>query len=305
MDRQKIKLIANPSAYMGNAWRWVSDLRPIMEEFGGGDWSGTVYPTHAMELARQCVEEGYDLIIAIGGDGTVHEIINGLMEFPGERRPRLGVIPMGSGNDFAFNIGMHKRPELALRQILDGKPRRIDIAHLSDNLGRSEYWNNTLGIGFDGTVAIRTRTIPVVRGFLMYLVAVLQTVILNHEAPHLNVVTDQESWEDHKLMLVLCNGGREGGGFIVSPDARVDDGILDYVTIGKVSRLMMLRLIPEVMKGTHTRFPQVKTGKFRKMEIQSDRPLYIHADGEIFAGFGTNLHQLVLEVVPGAIEVVS
>jgi diacylglycerol kinase (ATP) len=289
---------------MGNAWRWVSDLRPIMEEYGGGDWSGTVYPTHAMELARQCVEEGYDLIIAIGGDGTVHEIINGLMEFPIERRPRLGVIPMGSGNDFAFNIGMHKRPELALRQILDGKPRRIDIAHLSDNLGRSEYWNNTLGIGFDGTVAIRTRTIPVVRGFLMYLVAVLQTVILNHEAPRLNVVTDQESWEDHKLMLVLCNGAREGGGFIVAPGASVDDGMLDYVTIGKVSRLMMLRLIPEVMKGTHTRFPQVKTGKFRKMEIQSDRPLYIHADGEIFAGFGTNLHQLVLEVVPGAIEVV-
>jgi diacylglycerol kinase (ATP) len=289
---------------MGNAWRWVSDLRPIMEEFGGADWSGTVYPTHAMELARQCVEEGYELIIAIGGDGTVHEIINGLMEYPIEQRPRLGVIPMGSGNDFAYNIGMHTRPELALRQILSGKPRRIDIAHMSDNLGRSEYWNNTLGIGFDGTVAIRTRTIPVVRGFVMYLVAVLQTVLLNHEAPHLQVVTDQESWEDHKLMLVLCNGGREGGGFLVAPEARVDDGLLDYVTIGKVSRLMMLRLIPEVMKGTHTRFPQVKSGKFRKMEIQSDRPLYIHADGEIFAGFGTNLHQLTLEVVEGAIEVV-
>jgi diacylglycerol kinase (ATP) len=289
---------------MGNAWRWVSDLRPIMEEFGGADWSGTVYPTHAMELARQCAEEGYELIIAIGGDGTVHEIINGLMEYPIEQRPRLGVIPMGSGNDFAYNIGMHKRPELALRQILSGKPRRIDIAHMSDNLGRREYWNNTLGIGFDGTVAIRTRTIPVVRGFVMYLVAVLQTVLLNHEAPHLQVVTDQESWEDHKLMLVLCNGGREGGGFLVAPEARVDDGLLDYVTIGKVSRLMMLRLIPEVMKGTHTRFPQVKSGKFRKMEIQSDRPLYIHADGEIFAGFGTNLHQLTLEVVEGAIEVV-
>jgi diacylglycerol kinase (ATP) len=289
---------------MGNAWRWVSDLRPIMEEFGGADWSGTVYPTHAMELARQCVEEGYELIIAIGGDGTVHEIINGLMEYPIEQRPRLGVIPMGSGNDFAYNIGMHTRPELALRQILSGKPRRIDIAHMSDNLGRSEYWNNTLGIGFDGTVAIRTRTIPVVRGFVMYLVAVLQTVLLNHEAPHLQVVTDQESWEDHKLMLVLCNGGREGGGFLVAPEARVDDGLLDYVTIGKVSRLMMLRLIPEVMKGTHTRFPQVKSGKFRKMEIQSDRPLYIHADGEIFAGFGTNLNRLTLEVVEGAIEVV-
>lgn len=287
---------------MGNAWRRVSDLRPIMEEFGGGEWSGTVYPTHAIELARQCAEEGYDLIIAIGGDGTVHEIINGLMEFPAERRPHLGIVPMGSGNDFAYNIGMQRQPEQALRQVLEGKPHKVDVALMSDNLGRREYWNNTLGIGFDGTVAIRTRTIPVVRGFFMYLAAVLQTITLNHEAPRLQVETDQESWEDNKLMLALCNGPREGGGFFVAPDARVDDGWLDYVTIGKVSRLMMLRLIPEVMKGTHTRFSQVSTGKFREMKIQSDRPLHIHADGEIFAGFGTNLHQLTLEVVPGAIE---
>jgi len=273
-----------------------------MEEFGGGEWSGTVYPTHAIELARQCAEEGYELIIAIGGDGTVHEIINGLMEFPAERRPHLGIVPMGSGNDFAYNIGMQRQPEQALRQVLEGKPHKVDVALMSDNLGRREYWNNTLGIGFDGTVAIRTRTIPVVRGFFMYLAAVLQTITLNHEAPRLQVETDQESWDDNKLMLALCNGPREGGGFFVAPDARVDDGWLDYVTIGKVSRLMMLRLIPEVMKGTHTRFPQVSTGKFRKMKIQSDRPLHIHADGEILAGFGTNLHQLTLEVVPGAIE---
>jgi diacylglycerol kinase (ATP) len=304
MSKRKIKLIANPSAYMGKAWRWVSDLRPIMEEFGGGDWSGTVYPTHAMELARQCAEERYELIIAIGGDGTVHEIINGLMEFSPERRPHLGIVPMGSGNDFAHNIGIQSRPELALRQVLTGKPHKVDVALLSDNLGRREYWNNTLGIGFDGTVAIRTRTIPIVRGFFMYLAAVLQTITLNHEAPRLQVVTDQETWEDNKLMLALCNGAREGGGFFVAPEARVDDGWLDYVTIEKVSRLMMLRLIPEVMKGTHIRFSQVKTGKFKKMEIQSDRPLHIHADGEIFAGFGTNLHQLTLEVVPGAIEFV-
>ncbi|MFU8773926.1 MAG: diacylglycerol/lipid kinase family protein, partial [Anaerolineales bacterium] len=275
MDKQKIRVIANPSAFMGNAWRWISDLRPIIEEFGGADWSGTVYPTHAMEIARKSAKDGYDLIIAVGGDGTVHEIINGLMEFPFERRPHLGIVPLGSGNDFAHNIGMQNRPELALRQILTGKPLKIDVAHLSDNLGRQEYWNNTMGIGFDGTVAIRTRSISVVRGFMMYLVAVLQTILLNHEAPHLTIVTDLESWEEHKLMLALCNGSREGGGFFVAPDARVDDGWLDYVTIDKVSRLMMLRLIPEVMKGTHTRFPQVKTGKFKKMEIQSDRPLYI------------------------------
>lgn len=305
MPKHKIKLIANPNADMGKAWRLVSDLRPIMEEFGGAEWSGTVYPTHALELARQCAEEEYELIIAIGGDGTVHEIINGLMEVPAERRPCLGIVPMGSGNDFAHNLGMQRHPELALRQILTGTPHKIDVALMSDDLGRREYWNNTLGIGFDGTVAIRTRTIPIVRGFFMYFVAVLQTIILNHEAPLLRIETDQETWEEHKLMMVLCNGPREGGGFYVAPGAMLDDGWLDYVTIGRVSRLMMLRLVPEVMKGTHTRFPQVKTGKFRKLELESDRPLNIHADGEIFAGFGSKLRKLTIEVVPGAIEIVT
>jgi diacylglycerol kinase (ATP) len=303
MPKKRIKLITNPNADLGKAWRWVSDLRPIVEEFGGADWTGTVYPTHAMELARQAGEDGCELVIAVGGDGTVHEVINGLMEIPPENRPRLGIVPMGSGNDFAHNIGMNRRSELALRQVLTGTPRKIDVATVADNLGRREYWNNTLGIGFDATVAIRSRTIPLVRGVMMYLVAVIQTVILNHEAPRMTVVTDEESWEENKLMMVLCNGPREGGGFFVAPDARPDDGWLNYASIERVSRPMMFRLIPEVMRGTHGRFRQVCFGKFRRLALNSDRPLHIHADGEIYAGFGSDVRQLTVEVVPAAIEV--
>jgi YegS/Rv2252/BmrU family lipid kinase len=281
----------------------AADLRPVVEEFGGADWTGTVYPTHAIELARQAAEEGYELIVAVGGDGTVHEIINGLMQIPAERRPRLGVVPLGSGNDFAHNIGVDRDSVLAARQALSGQPRRIDIGRLQDARGRIEYWDNTLGIGFDTTVTIRSRRIPLVRGFFIYLIAVLQTILLNHEAMCLKITTDQEAWEEEMLMLVVCNGGREGGGFAIAPQARPDDGIFHYTGIQRVSRPMMLRLLPEVMRGTHGRFRQVRMGTCHTVELLSDRPLYIHTDGEIFAGFGVDVRRLQIEILPGALEV--
>ena len=93
---RKVKLILNPMADMGRAWKTANDLRPIAQEFQGElSWSGTVYPTHAIELAKQAAEEGYDMVIAMGGDGTVHEVMNGLMQVPENKRPVMGVVPIG------------------------------------------------------------------------------------------------------------------------------------------------------------------------------------------------------------------
>lgn len=305
MPKHNVKMILNPNADLGRAWRQAADLRPIVDQFGGADWSGTVYPSHAIELARQAAEEGYQMVISVGGDGTVHEVINGLMQVPAEHRPRLGIVPMGSGNDFAHTAGIDPRPAYALQAIFTGKPRAIDIGRLEDGSGRIEYWNNVLGIGFDATTTIRSRRLTYFRGFMVYFVAVLQTILLNHDAPQMHITTDQESWSDKLLMFVICNGSREGGGFQVAPQARPDDGILDYACIGKVSRPMMLRLLPEVMKGTHGRFPQVRMGKLSHLELQSESPLVIHVDGEIFAGFGMDIRQLRVEIIPGAVELVS
>lgn len=305
MRHHNIKMIINPNADMGNAWKLASDLRPIVDEFGGADWAGTVYPTHAVELAREAAVAGYDLVIAAGGDGTVHEVINGLMEMPPEQRPRLGVVPLGSGNDFAHALGVDKVPFKALRQVLTGQSRHIDVGLIEDNLGRREYWNNTLGVGFDATVTIRTHTLPVVRGFLMYFAAVMQTILFNHDALPLQIETDEGNWNEETMMMVICNGPREGGGFLVAPEARVDDGLFHYAAIRKVSRPMMLRLVPEVMNGTHGRFPQIRMGTFSKLALQADAPLRIHIDGEIFAGFGGDVRQLKVEMFPAAIEIQS
>lgn len=305
MPAQKIKLIVNPNADLWRAWRTASDLRSIVEEYGGADWSGTVYPTHATELALMAAQDGYQMVIAVGGDGTVHEVVNGLMQVPKGQCPRLGIAPLGSGNDFSSAIGINPNPFQALQQALHGQPHCVDVFKVCDGSGRGEYCDNTVGIGFDASVTIRSRRVPVVHGFLVYLVSVLQVILLNHEPMHLQVHTDRENWDRLLLMLVLCNGGREGGGFAISPQAKPDDGWLHYTGVVRVSRPMMLRLLPEFIRGTHERFKPVFSGQFKNMELESDRPLYIHTDGEIFAGFGVNVRRLSVELKPAALEIIA
>ncbi len=302
----KVKLIFNPMADMGRAWRTANDLRPIAQEFKGElTWSGTVYPSHAIELAKQAAEEGCDLVIAMGGDGTVHEVMNGLMQVPENKRPMMGIVPNGSGNDFAYSIGVTQKSTHALAHALQaGNIQAVDIGLLTDENGRREYFDNTLGIGFDAVVTIRSHKLPIVKGFLMYLTAVIQTILLNHNPAKVSIETESEKIQESVLMVTLCNGPREGGGFMLSPNSKNDDGKMEYVIVKKVSRAMMFRLVPEFMSGTHMRFKQIRMGEFKKFSLASDLPLYIHADGEIFTSFGSNLKKLSFEILPQALKVV-
>ncbi|MBI5351929.1 MAG: diacylglycerol kinase family lipid kinase [Chloroflexi bacterium] len=303
---RKVKLILNPMADMGRAWKTANDLRPIAQEFKGElSWSGTVYPTHAIELAKQAAEEGCDMVIAIGGDGTVHEVMNGLMQVPENKRPIMGIVPIGSGNDFAYSMGTPK-PAQALANALKGENiQPVDIGLMTDEHGRKEYFDNTLGIGFDAIVTIRSHKLPIVKGFLMYLTAVIQTIILNHDPAKVQIETEDKKWESNVLMTVLCNGPREGGGFMLSPDSKNNDGKMEFLTVNNASRAMMFRLVPEFMRGTHRRFKEVQMGEFNTFSLTSDRPLYIHADGEIFTSFGSNLRNVNFEILPQALKVVK
>ncbi|HKJ40198.1 MAG TPA: diacylglycerol kinase family protein [Anaerolineales bacterium] len=299
---RKIKIILNPVADMGNAWRVARDLRSITEQHGGIEWSGTVYPGHAIDLAKS--SEGYDMVIAMGGDGTVHEVMNGLMQIPVDKRPILGVVPVGSGNDFAHGIGVPTKPTEALSHAINGEPSTVDLGLMTDEQGRKEYFDNTLGVGFGAIVTINSHRLPLLRGYIMYLTAIVQTIILDHNPITMQLETDTEKWDQKVIYLAICNGSREAGGLPMAPDAKMDDGIFHYAMIEDVSRLMMFRILPEVMKGTHGRFKQVKMGTFKKLTLTADRPLYIHADGEIYSGPGTNIRKVSFEILPDALKVV-
>jgi diacylglycerol kinase (ATP) len=303
----KVKLILNPMADLGRAWQTANDLRPIAQEFKGElTWSGTVYPTHATELAKQAAEEGCDLVIAMGGDGTIHEVVNGLMQIPENKRPIMGVVPIGSGNDFAYSMGITENPAHALAHALKCENiQAVDIGLITDENGRTEYFDNMLGIGFDAVVTIRSHKLPIVKGFLMYFTAVIQTIVLNHDAAKMQIETETKKWEQDVIMLTLCNGSREGGGFMLSPNSKIDDGKMEFLSVSKVSRTTMFRLVPEFLKGTHMRFKQIQIGEFKTLKLTSDLPLYIHADGEIYTSFGSNLHKASFEVLPQALRLVK
>jgi diacylglycerol kinase family enzyme len=201
---------------------------------------------------------------------------------------------------------MDVEPWKALRQIFSGEVTTIDVGEIRDEFNRREFFNNTIGIGFDAIVTIYSHQMPIVRGFLMYFAAVMKTIFLNHTPMNMLVSIDgQSDWQDSLLMLTLCNGGREGGGFMIYPEAEIGDGQFHFVSVPNVSRLMMLRLLPAFMKGTHLSHPKIKSGSFSSIQIASDLPLYIHTDGEIFSGFTSNLKQISVDIHPGALRIIS
>jgi len=301
----KVKLILNPIANLGRARTAATELEQIVSVIGGADWITSLHPNHASELARQAATEGYDTVVAMGGDGTMHEVLNGLMQVPEARRPKLGMVPLGSGNDFAYACGISAKPEEAIRQALTGAPRVVDIGYFQAENGKKEYWANAIGIGFDTIVTLHSRKVPFVQGFAVYLIAVLQTILFDYKPFHLSMKVDDVPSNHDYLMLVLMNGKREGGGFHVTPDSRPDDGHLDYLAINRISRLKMLRILPEVMSGTQARMKDCTLGTFKTFDLVSRQPLFIHLDGEIFSTPGTEpVTTLSAGIMPAAIQVV-
>ncbi len=299
----KTLLIFNPSSDRGRAGQKASDLRAVIDEMGGADWRGTEYPAHATAIVAE-IGRQYQTVAALGGDGTVHEVINGLMQIDAAQRPQLGVVPIGSGNDFASGAGLTMNPQEAIRRVFSGAPKPVDVARIQDGSGRVEYFDNTCGIGFDAAVNIRSRKITRLYGFVMYLTATLQTIALNFEAPHMKVTHDGGTLDQRILMLTVGNGPREGGGFITTPASQMDDGLLDCVYIEPVTQFRMLQLLPKVMNATHIHEPDVKLFSTTRLTLDADRALPIHIDGELFAPYEANVRQVEIEIIPHALRVV-
>ena len=304
MDR-RVKLIFNHFADNGRGWRIASSLQATIEHMGGAEWTGTEYPTHATELALEAAQQGFDVVVAIGGDGTVHEVVNGLMQVGSDVRPMLAAVPIGNGNDFCSNAGIESDPTDAIIRAFSGEPRGLDIGMVEDGSGRVEYWDNVLGIGFDAKAVINSQSIKRLQGTGMYFVAAVKTILRDHHAPHFKIRTDSEEIEDDFLLVAFCNGRREGGGFILAPEALPDDGVLNYAMVSWLSRIKMFRMIPEFMRGTHERFDEVTLGQFRDLQLESDHPLLIHTDGEIFANSTNNVRELTVKVLPNAIRLIG
>lgn len=289
-----IKVIANPMAGRGYGRHAIAIASRLMSSKGlRFNLVQTEYPGHAVELARRALAAGEQTVVALGGDGTVNEVVNGLCADLGDDpNPadlvKLGIIPSGSGNDFAYAAGVPLRLSPAIDRLLQDRTRLVDMGRMNGRL-----FAYGVGMGFDAEVNIESRKIKVLRGMLLYFIALLKVLIFQHRSYELEIVADGQQIKQRAMMVSVANGQRYAGAFMVTPEAKIDDGMLNLCVISPVSRLDMLRFMPLVFKGYHTRLKQVKTLAAREVKVKSDSPLVSHIDGEIF-GLGERYYEFSL-----------
>lgn len=298
----RVKVILNPRSGQGRVREQSTMISALGRLYGDLTIVPTQYPKHATELARAAAGEGFDLVAAAGGDGTVNEVINGLVQGDKASLP-LGIIPIGSGNDLAYGLGIQHDPETALRRIFEGRPMTVDLARVTDDRNQSAVFGNNLGIGFDAIVVMRTETVTRVHGFLMYLIAVLQTIAFYYDTPYAEMRFDDEVVRQRILFLYAGIGPRGGGGFLLTPDAKPDDGLIDTCMVNPVSRHTMLYMLTKVMKGTHVTSKHVKMRQNREIAVRSATAMPIYVDGEMFCYPRDDVHQVTITCLPAALQI--
>jgi diacylglycerol kinase (ATP) len=314
----RIKAIFNPQANRGDNYKQhdlIFDLLRQQAETASLDgllyqidWVTTKEPGHATELAYQAALDGYDTVVAIGGDGTIHEVVNGLMRVDPDRRPNLGIVPAGTGNDVTNNFGLSTDLAEAVHCLFQDHTRLLDVGMVSDGGENSQYWVNTLGFGFSGAVTVVARSsTTILRGFMLYLYIVIKTILFYAQNNDIKVqVDDADPVEKSISMVNICNGPAEGGGFPVAPHALMDDGLLSYTFMRRMNRLKMLYFLPIVLAAKHTnKVKHFEFGNAKKLHIESRDPLTVHIDGEMFAKLENDLRQLEVGMIPAALRTLS
>lgn len=298
----RVKVILNPWSDRGRAIQRKAQIEAYGRQHGQLDVVVTQGPGDGRRLAEQAAEEGYDVIVAAGGDGTIHEVVNGLVA--SQKPIPFGVLPIGSGNDFAFGQGISTNLETAVAQLFHGQPVWVDLARIEDDNGRSLVADNNIGIGFDATVVIETQRFKRIYGFLLYLTAVLRTILFHHIAYPLQCQFDTQNASQKTLFLSFGLGPRSGGGFFITPQAKNNDNLIDSCMVHDVGRVIMLSMLTKVMKGTHITSPYVTMRQSQSITVCSELPLPIHVDGEVFAYPQDNIRKVTITSLPAAIQVI-
>lgn len=297
-------LVLNPIAGRGAGQRLEPKIVGRLRELGlDFDVSTTEGPGHATVLAREAAAAGRQTVVAVGGDGTANEILNGLMQADVDANGvALAILPIGTGNDLAFGAGLPLDLEAACHLLVRGESRPIDVGCVRADNERPLYFGNGVGLGFDAMVNIESRKLKRLRGFLVYLVAVFRTMAFYYHAPHVCVRIDGEEINQSSLMISVMNGSRFGGGFRVTPGSSMDDGLFDLCIASALSRPEMLAFVPRFMQGSHVTDRRITMTRGRAVTVSSESAWAGHVDGEIY---GLGGRQFEMELFPRRLRLIS
>jgi len=297
--------IINPIAGGGRARRVWPEVRAHLT---AGGWAITdvtaEHRGHEADLAAGAAREGYDIVLAVGGDGTVHWTANGLLQ-AGSRSPALAIVPAGRGSDFAAAAGLPYDPLVAAELLLRSTRRRVDVGHIrcaADGGGEATRHYLTIGtVGFGGEVARqadewRGASLP---GTLMYVLAILK-MLATYSPVDMEIALNGTTRRERLFMVCVGNTLRAAGGMRLCPGARADDGRFELVVIGNVTKFEVLRLLPKTFSGTHVLHPKVEVAEATTVTVSSDTALTVQADGEPIGRVPATF-----TVVPQALEVLA
>ncbi len=297
--RERFLAIVNPAAGRGRAVKLAGAQLARLREGGlRVDVIASAGPGHAAQLAREAYEQGYRRFLAVGGDGTAHEILNGIFgrEMPAERIA-LGFLPLGTGNSFLRDFTKDGAIS-SVEALLTGRKRRVDLLRLRHATG-AIYSFNLLSVGFTADVGALTNRIFKPFGHLGYLLGVFVRVVqLKRRGFRMRSDAD-ENWDERRCLFLTFNNSKyTGGTMMIAPQADPTDGLIEYVRWGPIGRLGLLKMLPRLYDGTHIAHPLAERRAVKHVDFALDAPVDVMIDGEI-----VTLDCKTLDILPGAMDV--
>ena len=292
--------IVNPAAGGGRAEKLAGEVLARLREKGlSVDVIASTSAGHVSQLANEAYQQGYRRFLAVGGDGTAHELINGA--FRGSesgQRIELGFLPMGTGNSFLRDFTQKDAAQHSIDGIISGRKRSVDLLRLKHPDG-TIYSFNLLSVGFTADVGALTNRIFKPFGHLGYLLGVfVRLVQLNRRAFKLRC-DDDVQWDERRCLFLTFNNSKfTGGTMMIAPAADPCDGEIEFVRWGPISRLGLIRMLPRLYDGTHTNHEMCETRQVKRVEFALEGPVDVMIDGEIL-----RVQCQTLEIIPAALDV--
>lgn len=269
-----MKIITNPRAGHGRGTRALKELQSLLKAKEiEHELFQTQYPGHATELARQLVEKGEPRTIVFGGDGTISEVVNAVVNSGME----LGVMSVGTGNDLARSLGLpYNHPEKALKVILRGKPTKVDVGW-----ERERCFISTLGLGFPAIIANEANKMKYLKGPPAFFIATYKAI------GHLQTIPARITLDDAILnvnctSILIQNTRFCGGGLLMAPAARVNDGLFDVVVVNNIGKTDLMLNFPKIYSGRHLKHPKFSLYRSRSVKIDTPMNLSKMFDGDIY-----------------------
>jgi YegS/Rv2252/BmrU family lipid kinase len=299
-------VVYNPTAGKGKAAERIPEMEALLKAKGiEYELRVTQRVWHAAEIARDAGSGGFGIVVAAGGDGTVNEVVNGLMlaQDRGEDIPALGVLSIGRGNDFSYGADVPGNLVDCVEVLAAGKTRPMDVGRVSGgDYPQGRYFANGIGVGFDTIVGLEAAKLKRVHGFMAYVIGALRTFIIYPDAPDMRFEHDGGVLAKASHEMSIMNGKRMGGTFFMAPHSVNSDGLFDFFVADRLTRRDMIDLMLRLTKGTQEGHPKIETGRSSRIAITAQSGgLVVHADGETIC---TDGESILVECLPSRLNIV-